>query len=384
MAVPNPFKFQKGKPNSKGLYTIWIELPRHGLERRRKPIRSVDWNVCVRKATEEKKRLLNSGDLPEASMTVEQWMKYWLTNIQWKRVTPRTFENDESMVRAHINPAIGKVRLDKLTPLHIEKVHAYVLDRGKAHSTALRVHATMGTAFAAAVRLGHLKENVATRAEKPRVPQPELEVLTMKEVQQIIDLFSVDDQERYLWATIMLTGGRRGEVLGLTWDRVTDVIDFRWQLQRQKAGAKHAADYKRTHLAGGLFLVRPKSKSGRRIYPLKGQLAEMLEQWRRIAPTNRHNLVFATIDGEPIDPNLATKAWPKVLEAAKITKKVRVHDLRHTAVDAAYAAKIPEALIMELFGHSVVSVTRGYRSKDNRELLDQAAAAHSAQFQITG
>jgi integrase len=113
-----------------------------------------------------------------------------------------------------------------------------------------------------------------------------------------------------------------------------------------------------------------------------GPLEALLTEWRTQWEPNPYNLVFAGTDGQPIDPDRATEKWPDVLKAAGIDKHVVIHGLRHTAVDIAYAAGIPEAVIIELFGHSAVAMSRAYRSKGNRLMLDDAARKFAAQFQL--
>lgn len=357
--------------DSKGLWTAVVELPQIGGKRRRKVIRSKDKNTVIRKLTDMKSQLRDRGDLPTESQTVAQWSTYWLTNIVSKEVRPNTLSNYKTVFEKHVNPVIGNVRLDKLTPAHIRRVTDR-LEEGFSSTYALNAHRVMSTSFATAEREGRINRNPVKLTKAPRKARLQLEVLTTEEAAGLIRQFG-ETPEAYLWAAFILTGARRGELLGLEWDRVTDEIELSWQLQRFKKGElKVPNDYEYKHLTGGLYLTRPKSSAGWRVIPLVDPLKSILERWRQIAPPNEYGLVFATKNGTPLGPDNTTKAWAEVLRQSGIEKNVRLHDLRHTTVDLLYEAGVPESIIMEIVGHSTRSVTRSYKSRGNRPQLTLA------------
>ncbi|WP_292905696.1 tyrosine-type recombinase/integrase [Microbacterium sp.] len=174
----------------------------------------------------------------------------------------------------------------------------------------------------------------------------------------------------------MLTGARRGEVVGLEADRVGTHIDISWQMQTLRRGESGRPiappDFDYRHLYGGFFLTRPKSKAGWRIVPLISPLREMMEHHLATMEQNPWNLVF-TRKGRPIDPNMETRLWPEVQrELLGADRHVRLHDLRHAAVDLLYASDIPEELIVELVGHSTRAMTRSYKSPAHIDRLSTA------------
>lgn len=398
-ALPKPYRVPKDRKKPLRFWEVTLELPRtDGTTRRRLPIRSKDKATVIRESLKAWTRLQTTGDLPTENQTVEQWFTYWLGRAK-KSKKPKTYAGYASVINAHIIPTIGKVRLNRLTAAHIYRVHDRILNTPKnpndptkgflSPTYALNAHRVMSSSLTDAEREGRIARNVAKLAEAPRKANTQLQVLTLEEAARLVQLFRTGETEKYLWAVLILTGGRRGEVLGLTWDRITDVVDFSWQLQRLKLTDTPGipdvpADNEYTHLTGGLYLTRPKSTSSVRIFPMKGDLLAILTEWRHNAPPNKYNLVFTTPTGEPIDPDRATEQWPHILKAAGIHKHLRLHDLRHTAVDVAYASGMPEAVMKELFGHSAVSMTRAYRSKGNRLMLDRAAEAFSEQFALPG
>lgn len=357
--------------DSRGLWTATIELPPRDGQRRRKTIRSKDKATVIKKLATLRAELKNNHDLPTASETVEHWFGYWLTKVAPNSVRPKTLKNWAGLTKNWILPAIGKVKLEHLSTTHIRKVTERVAE-DRAPATALLVHRILSTSLADAVSENRISINPAKRIRPPKKGTTNLDVLTTAEVRQIRELFQ-DSPEQYLWLTFLYTGARRGEVLGLEWDRIGDVIDFSWQLQSYtKDDFAPAADYEYRQLTDTLYLTRPKSRAGIRIIPLVEPLKGYLTRWKLETGTNPHGLVFARPNGKPFYPDVVSKWWPRVLEAAGIHKKVRLHDLRHTAIDLAYEAKTPEHLIPQLFGHSTRAQSREYLSGQNMPQLVEA------------
>jgi integrase len=87
-------------------------------------------------------------------------------------------------------------------------------------------------------------------------------------------------------------------------------------------------------------------------------------------------LVFAR-DGRPFDPDQVSREWRDVLARVGVDKNVRLHDLRHTAVDLLLMAGVPEDVVMEIVGHSTRATTRAYKSRNSprvRAAMEQLSA----------
>lgn len=376
--------------DSRGLWTAAVELPAHEGKRRRKVIRSRDKRVVVSKLSELKRDLEKLGDLPTASITVEQWMNYWFENIATKRIRPNTASGYKSVISKQIIPEIGKLRLDKLQPSHVRRVHDRIMstprnpaspEKGFLSSTyALNAHRVMAKAFDDAERDGRMTRNPAKLTDAPRKSRPVLEALSVTEAAEVIGLViqafqstMVYDPEPARWATYLLTGARRGEILGLERNRVGASLDLSWQLQRITDISKATVDYEYRPIANGIYWTRPKSEAGWRTVPLVEPLKTILATHIEKSGDNPYGLLFVNERGLPIDPDTETKRWPVALRESGITsKKIRLHDLRHTTVDLLYEAKVPEDAIMEIVGHSTRSITRGYKSRGNDSRLINA------------
>lgn len=386
-----------------GLWAQAIELPptidpdTGKLKRRRKVVSHRDKGTVIARAREVMLDLQQHGDIPTDNMTVQQWFDYWLREVAAKNVRPSAYSSYKSVVKNWVIPTIGHVRLDKVAPTTIRKVLERMEEAGLASAYRRNAHAVMSSAFADAERDGRMRRNAVELVVPPRKGRAQLTALTVPEA---VNIIKRETPDKYLWATYLLTGARRGEVIGLEWDRVGDTIDLSWQLQRAHwehrcgtlgkgekvwpCGFQYAAychkkhlsvpaDYEWREVKDGLYLTRPKSSAGWRIVPLVQPLAGFLEEWRSIAPSNPWGLVFTRENDNPnnpvppvlpLDPDYVTREWRHVADSLG-HGKVRLHDLRHTTVDLLYAAGVPEDVTALIVGHSAVTMTRKYRTKSD-------------------
>jgi integrase len=375
--------------NSQGLWTTSIELP-PGLDgkRRRKVIRRKVKSEAMKEMQATIAQLRKSGDLSTSSTTVEKWLTYWLDNIVEPNERPKTTAGYRSVVTNHIIPAIGNAKLERVTADHVRKVHARVLGTPKSQAVrklpasewpadtvmlsstyALNAHNVLSAAFKAALAEGKMHSNPCTVAAAPRKTLTEQKALTLDQAVQLLRYLATHERGAQ-WATYLLTGARRGEIIGLEADRVGDVLDLSWQLQRITDISKAPKDFEHRPLGGTLYLTRPKSRAGWRIVPLVEPLKTILT--RHMEAGHGDGLLFTRDDGAPQDPDAVSEDWKTLLAAAGLPSDIVLHGSRHTTVDLLYEAGVPEAVISEIVGHSTRAVTRGYKSKGNHKQLTEA------------
>jgi len=379
-----------------GMWCVSIELPPQDGKRRRKVIVAKTKADVLKKLAAAKVELSRSGDLPTASQTLESWLTYWVDKVAAKRVRPNVLATYRSLVNKRIIPAIGSVRLDKLTPAHVIRMHDKMIADGLSSTYALGAYRVLSKSLEDALREGRITYNPAKRTDAPRQAVTKLETLTLDEAIELVSraipalTATPYDSTPVRHAMYVLTALRKGEMIGLETDRIifptgpdgVGSIDLSWQLQRiaQRDMEKARADYEYRELRGGLYLVRPKSKAGWRVIPLVEPLASLLrDHIARMAP-NKYGLLFATPEGEPIEPRRETALWHQTLGTMGIDRNVRTHDLRHTAVDLLYEADVHEDLISEIVGHSTRAMTRAYKSRTKLKRRSGAMLQLSALF----
>lgn len=370
---------------SDGLWCTSIELP-DGLDgkRRRKVVCRKDKAAVMKLMQDNKKQLAIHGNLATSSTTVEKWMNHWMDDIAPLKIRPKTLAGYRTVVNGYILPILGKKRLEKLTPQDVRKLHKTMQATPKdpalrsmgapppgtemlSSTYALLAHNALSAALKVALREGKIAVNPCDLVDRPLKRVTEQKALDVPQAIQLLQYLATRE-DGPLWATYILTGARRGEILGLEADRVTDHLDLSWQLQRITDITKAPADWEYRELGGTLYLTRPKSKAGWRIIPLVEPLRSIL----KLQIGNQKDGLVFTRNDRPWDPDRATKEWNALLVEAGLPTDVVLHGTRHTTVDLLYEAGVPEAVISEIVGHSSRAVTRGYKSRGNSKQLADA------------
>lgn len=348
----------------------------------------------VARKVRELERSRDAGSLAGTArgLTVGQWMETWLTTIAPRRVRRSTLESTYvPKVRNRIIPGLGKHRLDRLTPEHVERFYTRLEAEGLAPATVLQIHRIFSRALKVAVQRGYASRNVATLVDAPSISQDEIRPLTLAEAQQII-LLAAGRRNGTRWSVALALGLRQGEALGLRWQYVdleAGTLTVRWQLQRRRwrhgCDDPHACGKERHHddcppdctgharacpkrTGGGLQLAELKSDKSRRTIALPPQLAVALKahraaqlQERMTAGSAWHDggFVWCQPNGRPIGAHADWDEWKALLKEANV-RDARVHDARHTAATLLLAQGVDQRVVMEILGHSQVSMTAKY------------------------
>ena len=264
-----------------------------------KTMTKVEMKAAVRKKLQER----DEGIVHDSEgLTVERYMDRWLESIK-NRVQPGTFKPYEAIVRLHIKPTLGTVKLDKLNAMQLEKLYRQKLDAGLSARRVRYVHVTIRKALKDAVRLQLLSRNVADAAIPPRSVKMEIEPLTQDQMRTLLDAANGDRLE-CLYVLAITTGMRQGELIGLQWKDV-DLDGGTLQVNRSVyEGA----------------VSPPKTNAGRRTIRLSKLALSALRQHRVNAATRSVRIsewVFPNANGTPIGhQNLHNRSWKPLLKRA--------------------------------------------------------------------
>jgi integrase len=301
-------------------------------------------------------------------VSVEQWMNTWLDTIASRKVRPSTLAGYRTCLK-RINPVLGHHRLDKLQPEHLEAFYTRLEADGLSSTTALLHHRVISRALKVAMQRGRVARNVATLVDAPTARREEVQPLTAAEARKLLEV-ATELPNGARWSVALALGLRQGEALGLLWDAVdldAGTLTVRRALQRQ-AGE-------------GLVLVEPKSRAGRRTIKLPDALRDALRV-HRVRQTEQRlaagtmwedrGFVFCQPTGRPIDRRRDWQDWKTLLKAAGV-RDARLHDARHTAATLLLQQGVPARVVMDILGHSQISLTLGTYSHVVPELAQEAA-----------
>jgi integrase len=201
-------------------------------------------------------------------MIIREWLTTWLEDSVKGNVGPGTYHQYGVHVRHHLTPALGRVKLARLTAAHIQSLYAQKLRDGLAPATVRLTHAVLHRALDQAVRFNLIPSNPAERVDPPKIRQDEITPLDSEQARALLDAGKGDRLEA-LYVLSLTVGLRIGEALGLKWSDIdldTGTLRVNRQLQR--------------YTGMGLVFVEPKHGS-RRTVDLPQRAVEALRSHRK-------------------------------------------------------------------------------------------------------
>ena len=277
-------------------------------------------------------------------------------------VKQRTLENYEYVVRLHLVPTLGHLKLKALTPMHVQSLNSSKLDSGLSVRTVRLVHTTLHKAIKQAVRWGLLPRNVTEAASPPKLStdaRKEIQPLTREQALVLLETVRGDRLEALY--VLALTAGLNLE--GAT-------LSVRQQLTRTRKD--------------GLCFTTPKSPRSRRSIKLTRSAVEALKHHRAAQNEQRlrlgtlwqdSGLVFTSLNGTPLDvANLTYGSFRPLLERAGLPR-IRFHDLRHTCVTLLLLRNVNPKIVQEMLGHANISETMGTYSHVLPSMQEPAVSA---------
>jgi integrase len=290
------------------------------------------------------------------NLKVGEYLDRWLTDSVRDTVRQRTFERYESIVRVHIKPALGRVKLKALTPNHVRSLYRQKLDSGLAPRTVNYIHTTLHKALKDAVSDGLLPRNAATGVKPPRPEKPEIHPLSSEQARKLIaTAHEIGDRFAALYVLALHCGLREGELLGLRWDDV------------DLSGSTTRLHIRRTlsETRTGHIFEKPKNGKGRSV-KLSQKATEALKSHRKRQNEERlsvgtlwqdNDLVFPTTTGTTMTcTNLLGRHFKPLLRSAELPA-IRLHDLRHTCATILLMAGKHPKYVQELLGHASINIT---------------------------
>ena len=340
--------------------------------------------------------------------TLVGYLGRWLTEVKEGAVRARTLDDYRSIIRRYIEappkgtPAIGKVRLNRLTPAAFRSLYDHLRrEMHLAPRTIEYVHTVLRQALKQAVLDGDVARN-PTDGVKVKTQKLEdgaengqesrtVNAMTEQEAGRFHEQAKAD---RYyaLWCVLLTGGLRPGEAFGLQWEDV-DLETGKLHVRRSLTRRGIKASWR---------LTEPKTKRARRVVPLPAMAIQALRAWRAeqgkerlllSAEYENNDFVFATEFGKPLHgENLAGRNFQRIMAAAELgtwegegkgrrfRPAFRVYDLRHTCATLLLLKGENAKVVSERLGHASIILTLDTYSHVLPDMQEAAAEKMEAMF----
>ena len=298
----------------------------------------------LKKAIEDSGRL----DLTKAGKyTLGQWMDVWFENYAQIRVRPSSHQTYKGYIENHIKPNIGKIPIEKLTSLELQKFYRKLLTEGRVDrieaenqpkglsaKTVRNIHQVLSSALDLAVEQKLILVNPALKCALPKVEHREMQTLPAEQLAAFLQ--EAKNSGVYeLYYLDLATGLRRGELLGLKWEDI-DLDQGVIRVRRQVA-----------RINGKVQEMPLKTKNSYRSIAISQDAVQML---REMKDKGLGEYVFPSPTGGPISPDSVLNMLHRVLQRAGLPP-LRFHDLRHTFATLALQNGVDIKTVSGMLGH---------------------------------
>jgi integrase len=325
--------------NPSGLWVAQITLPSGKRKAKYSKTQKVvrDWLLNQRQSVQ-------TGNWVEKDqITVDQFLDRYFKDIASHTLKPKTLETYEYLLRMHIKPGLGFIKLTSLRPDQIQNLYSQKLESGLSSRTVQFIHSILHKALRQALKWGLVYRNVADLVEPPAVNKKTPLTLSPSQVKLLLNAVRSDRMFPIL-ALAIGCGLREGEVLGLHYE------DIDWDAQT--IHVQHAVQYL---IGKGLVITQPKTDTSRRTIHIPDFAYQALKDHRDSQDRNQ-GLVFITANGTPYSPRNLIRYFKQSLVKAELPE-IRFHDLRHTAATLLLTAGVHPKIVQEMLGHSQINLT---------------------------
>lgn len=299
----------------------------------------------------------------------EEFTEQWFKEYAEIHLKPKTIESYRWMSK-RIFKAIGHLRMDKISPRHIQK---FILDmteekredgrnkrNGKLSSKTIKEHISMvSTVFDYAIKMQLVSYNPCRAVALPRPDKEKREVYTLEEVQKMLELFEQEPESHFkhtlFYTMAVYTGFRRGELLGLEWKD----IDF----DNQTVTVNRTSIYSR--YKGGTYTETPKTETSYRTLKIPSVVIEKLLRWKTIQNEQRQKVgdkwietdrIFTKWNGLTLDGNAPGQFFKCFCERTGM-RYVCNHSFRHFNASVLISNGIDVKTVQSCLGHSAPTTT---------------------------
>lgn len=302
------------------------------------------------------------GVKSDTKQTFQAYCDY-VINLKEQRGTKHSTIVRYKDLTSRIYPYMGHIKLKDLRVDNLNDLYTYLLKNEKnkltgkplSPKTVLEHHRLISTVLEQAVKESLIPFNPASRADLPKISHKEVNYFQPEQVHAIS---SALDNEPIKWKMLvhlfLITGARRGEILGLKWDK----IDFDNNQLYICNNVLYSPDI-------GIYESTPKTDTSKRFVSLPAETMQLLKKYKTWQLSERlrlgayyedNNFVFTQDNGKPMHPDSVTDYLNKFSKKYNLPH-INPHAFRHTMASMLYYNGVDSVSISKRLGHAQVSTT---------------------------
>lgn len=250
------------------------------------------------------------------------------------------------------------MKLDAIRRAHVAQWVDHMAEAGRGSVAIRRAHATLRSGLAAAVQLDLIETNPAASVKLPKVTTRRVEPWTLEEAGRFLDA-AARHRLGAIFELAVMTGMRRGELVGLRWRDVTLGGDAPQLVVRQQL----------VRVGDRVLEQTVKTDAGQdRTVPLTDRAVGALLAWQLRQAQERDaataagievtgDRVFTMADGSDCFPEYPSRVLGPLVKQAGLRPQ-RLHDLRHLFASLMLASGEDLTVVSKVMGESNSQITR--------------------------
>lgn len=308
----------------------------------------------AQKAMNELRYKLEHGIFVEKkNLTLSEWFATWMEQYKKNRVKAGTYYNYLKYFDSMIKCQLGNRKIADIRGEHIQEFYNDLEKKGYALSSIKIVSAILNGCMQQAMRNGLIERNPVRLAELPRQKEKATKQAMTKDQQALFMEYAKDSYLYNLFAVMLRTGMRNGEIRGL---KPSDVDKKKYMIHVQRT---------LKYLEGrGYFEDTPKTRTSKRDIPLTADLEALLDAQRnywgfKVERLDRY--LFCNEKGEPLSRDRLQAEIDRIVKHIQADghdfPRITPHIFRHTFATRAIEAGMPPQVLKTILGHSSLAMT---------------------------
>lgn len=346
-------------------------------------------------------RAVKSGKyLDGEKITFEEFSERYMNEYAKQHIEKATLSQYETLLRIHVIPAIGNLRLAKIQPAQLNKFYLSLSEKrkdghtgGYSAKTIKHIHTLISGIYKLAVLWNIVSENPCTRVSPPKQKGGKtIKHFTLEQAEAFLESLNhpfqiqvkghnrVDDtgksyhvdsyiqkrnlplQFKVFFYLALFCGLRRGELIALEWSD----FDFK---------EKTVNISKSSSLVNGKVITKtPKTESSNRIISVPESVMQLVRLYRKKQVKLRlklgdawegDNYVFVQWNGRQMYPSTPYGVFKDVIRRYNATMKdeskklpdIPLHGLRHTSATLLISKNVDIRTVAGRLGHAQTSTT---------------------------
>lgn len=297
-----------------------------------------------------------------ANVKFETFAEQWFEEYAKLNLRHTSYERMRQLTQ-RVYPALGHLRLDKITGRHVQQfindlaLNGKSMKTGKPLSRKTAIHhlSFISDVFSYAVKMDMLSENPCRKVTVPKGEKKEKEIYTLEEIEELFRLLETAPLKYRTFFTLAIYSGfRRGELLGLEWKD----IDWEHNVISVRRTSNYTADK-------GIYTDTTKTKKSQRSLKFPSMVMDLLKEYKSEQDEEKVKLgskwidydrLFVKYDGRPMNNN-TPYFWFTEFCKENNFRFCDIHSLRHFYASALINEGVDAAAVSGALGHSVISTT---------------------------